>query len=50
MRFIVEESERHIESITKRLDKLVANRHTIEKALEETENLHGLPIPYDQHG
>ncbi|KAJ8664516.1 hypothetical protein QAD02_006178 [Eretmocerus hayati] len=39
-----------VESIIKGSEQLVANKHTIEKALEQAENLTGLPIPFEHHG
>ena len=37
-------------NIIKGVEHLVDNQHTIDKGLEQTENLPGIPIPQEQHG
>ncbi|XP_003425508.1 uncharacterized protein LOC100677812 [Nasonia vitripennis] len=47
--FYKDETHKHTDSFMKSLDKLVSNKHTIEKALKRTENLTGLSVPQEQH-
>ncbi|KAL7307402.1 hypothetical protein TKK_0000583 [Trichogramma kaykai] len=48
--FFKDENKKNMDSILKGLDKLVAIKHTIEKALEQTEeNFASLPVPFEQH-
>uniref|UniRef100_A0ABD2VZE2 Uncharacterized protein n=1 Tax=Trichogramma kaykai TaxID=54128 RepID=A0ABD2VZE2_9HYME len=51
LRFLLtDENKKNMDSILKGLDKLVAIKHTIEKALEQTEeNFASLPVPFEQH-